>query len=101
MMLSEIRPCDACGEPHRSGSFHVIRHTSALAAPGSGIRSMLQLYGQTAQGLMLAETMAPDADEAVKAIPGATLQLCHECYGGEVCLAELAEKWAAREEADE
>lgn len=101
MKLSEVRPCDNCGSPIFP-VFYVVRTSLAVFnvdATNENLGLMRMLRGS----LALAEVMSSEP-EAVK-IGGeedkqlwAEIYLCQSCYVGDVNVALLAEKIAARDQ---
>lgn len=93
MKLSQLRPCDCCGEgllQSKDGSryalFYLVTVDRALIRPGAAGRVMglAQFLGDS---LMLAEVMGPDADDAVAIaskvdpeLKADEYMLCQRCY---------------------
>lgn len=93
MKLSELRPCDCCGEgllQSKDGThyamFYLVSVDRALLRPGAvnRVMGMAQYFGGS---LALAEVMGPDADEAVAVaskldpeLKADDYMLCQRCH---------------------
>lgn len=114
MKLSQLHPCDSCGEGllrskdgTRYALFYLVTVDRALIRPGSANRvaSLAQYFGGN---LQMAEIMGPDADDAVavasKDVPEVTkdeLMVCQRCYMT-VPMGVISTKYSLRQaEAEE
>ena len=104
MKLSQLRPCDSCGEGllqskdgTRYALFYLVTVDRALIRPSAAKRvmGMAQYFGDS---LALAEIMGPDANDAVAVasevmpeIEKDELMICQRCYMT-VPMAVIAEK---------
>ena len=84
MKLSDLRACDCCGKPV-GYSFYVLRVSTAIVKPNS-VSQVLGLTSMLGGSLALAESFAPEADDAVVVMSdkdssmGEEIFLCQECY---------------------
>ena len=90
---AELRPCDNCGNPHRSGIVKVVDVNVAIAN-NQAIRERAGLSIMLGSS-MLAEVMSShqsvmrlNTDPELKT----RLYLCNECFCGDLNLAMLSEK---------
>ena len=95
MKLSELRPCDCCGEKI-APQFYVVRSSLAIFSPNAA-RATLGLNTMFGGALALAEAMSPDP-EVVKLAGDhdkrlwSEFFLCSKCHMGDVNLALLNDK---------
>jgi hypothetical protein len=100
LKLSELRPCDNCGQKLVPFFQHIqIRHAIFNANNVNATLGLVHMWG--GKGLGIAEAMSPGGDTAVEVLDESeatrTLFICNDCFTEPLNFAVLAEKLAARE----
>jgi hypothetical protein len=88
--LSQLRPCDACGEAIGFCFFRlqVEQHVVDARAVQKHM-GLAQMFGGSARAHGLAEVFTGDPDDATKKATERHVLLCNDCF----CMGKLAAAW--------
>lgn len=101
MRLSQLRPCDACGEAIGFCFFRL--QVEQHVVDGTAVRrhmGLAQRFGGSARAHHVAEAFTGDPDDATKPASERHVLLCNDCFCSSARLAAAWEKLAKAEDAE-